>query len=255
MILAAAAALAAAQAPALAPRLGRDVTSRGQVYHPNVEFYLDHPRAPDPNLYRRVEQLAGEHVQAGVYPAPAFAARREGTVGLTLRVDTAGRVTGCTVTAPSGAASLDAAACPHLRRTARFHPALDSSGARRAATVPAQLSLYLHRQMHAPMFSPGPVEIAAREEALTPLTLGLIGIDPSVPQRPGVRSIAGRLAVGTDGRVTACTLYLATWDDRRDKDICDRLRRDARYAPARDRQRSPIASIDEFWIDLPRAAQ
>jgi TonB family protein len=255
MILAAAAALAAAQAPALAPRLGRDVTSRGEVYHPNVEFRLDHPRVPDPNLYRRVEQVAGAHLQAGTYPAAAFAARREGEVEVALTVDAAGRITGCTVTRPSGAASLDAAACPHLRRTARFHPALDSSGVRRGATVPARLGFHLHRQMHAPMFSPGPLEISTPAEPLTPLTLALIGIDGSVPQRPDARAIAGRLAVGADGRVTACTLYLGTWDDRRDKDICDRLRRDARYTPARDRQRNAIADVDEFWINWPARAQ
>jgi TonB family protein len=256
MLLAAAiASLAAPQAPALAPRLGREVTSRGTVYHPNVSLVLEHAREPDQRLYRRVEQVSGEHVQAGAYPAAAFAARKEGRVGLTLIVDAAGRLTGCTVARPSGTPSLDAHACGHLRRTARFHPALDAAGMRQGAAVAARLDYFLHLQMHMPLFSPGPASPAASPRRLTPLTPELIGIPPGMAQPPNVWSIGGRLAVSADGRVTACTLYAGTWDDRVDKEICDRLKRDARYEPARDRQGNATAGTDEFGIGWPRRSQ
>jgi len=252
MLIVAAAALAAAQAPA-APRLDREVTAGGKTYRPNVELRLDHPDGPEPGFYRRIEIRPTEPLlQNGVYPAPAFAARREGTVGLRLTVDPSGRVTGCTVAAPSGAASLDAHACPHLRRTARFHPALDETGVRRGGTVTARLQYFLQRRIYPLPFSPGTTGLPSPPRPVTELTAQLAGVPPGTPLPPNVSSIVGWLAVDPAGRVTGCTLTLASWDDRLDKQICDGLRRAARFQPARDRGGRPTAGTHLFGLGWPR---
>jgi TonB family protein len=62
------------------------------------------------------------------YPAAAIASRAEGTVDLQLGVDSAGRLTSCTVRRSSGSAVLDATTCGILRRRLKFKPALDSTG-------------------------------------------------------------------------------------------------------------------------------
>lgn len=256
MLLAFAAALAAAQAPATVPRLGREVTSRGTVYYPNVELRLLHPEGPEPGRYRRVEQASGEHLQNGAYPAPAFAARREAKVGLSLTVDAAGRMTACAIVTPSGAASLDAHACPHLRRAGRFHPALDESGRRVAGTARAELRYFLHRQMYAPAFSPGPASpFPAPPRRLVAPSPALAGIAAGMPQPRDVWSIGGWLGVDASGAVTGCTLTESSWNDALDRQICDRLRRGARYEPARDRDGRAVAGVDRFGFGWPRPAQ
>jgi TonB family protein len=248
MILAAAAALAAAPAPA-APPLGRDVTVRGRVYHPNVELYLEHPEAAEPGFYRRIEIGPNERLlQNGFYPAPAFAARRTGLVVLSIAVDAAGRITGCRVTVPSGAASLDAHACPHLRRTARFYPALDETGARRGGTVTARLNYLLTLERYAPAFMPAPTGLPSPPRPVTQLTSELAGIPVGTPLPDGISSVVGWLGVDAQGRVAACTLFLATWVDRLDRQICDGLRRAARFEPARDREGRAVAGTHLFGL-------
>jgi TonB family protein len=67
--------------------------------------------------------------QEGDYPEAAARAGQQGTVAWELAVDAAGGVTGCTVTAGSGSAVLDAETCRLLMGRARFLPARDGSGA------------------------------------------------------------------------------------------------------------------------------
>lgn len=68
------------------------------------------------------------------YPAEAIRAGESGTVAFRLDVDAAGKVSGCTVTASSGSATLDRATCDILRARARFEPALDRQGRAVAST-------------------------------------------------------------------------------------------------------------------------
>ena len=63
------------------------------------------------------------------YPAAALRAEDEGSVAISVQVGSDGRVTGCTVTAPSGSSTLDSAACRLYQRRARFEPARDDAGA------------------------------------------------------------------------------------------------------------------------------
>lgn len=57
------------------------------------------------------------------YPSDALSAGVEGRVGYTLTVTASGRVSGCKITASSGADSLDRATCSTLTRRARFEAA------------------------------------------------------------------------------------------------------------------------------------
>jgi protein TonB len=63
------------------------------------------------------------------YPRAALVREWEGTLSYRLVVDSAGRVTGCSVTQSSGHRALDEAACRLVTRRARFEPASDATGA------------------------------------------------------------------------------------------------------------------------------
>ena len=64
------------------------------------------------------------------YPTSGLRGEHEGSVRYRLSVDAAGKVTSCSVTATSGFADLDSAACTVLARRAKFTPASDDSGAK-----------------------------------------------------------------------------------------------------------------------------
>jgi protein TonB len=62
------------------------------------------------------------------YPAEAQRNGEEGTVQAELAINTAGRVSGCTILRSSGFKTLDHATCSILQRRARFVPARDVNG-------------------------------------------------------------------------------------------------------------------------------
>lgn len=62
------------------------------------------------------------------YPARAIRDEIEGRVGVRVTVGPNGRVTGCSVSSPSGSGILDEAACADITRYGRFSPALDDAG-------------------------------------------------------------------------------------------------------------------------------
>lgn len=62
------------------------------------------------------------------YPPRALREEREGVTGFSVTVGTDGRVTGCSVTRPSGSPDLDDAACKLITRRARFTPATNGEG-------------------------------------------------------------------------------------------------------------------------------
>ena len=62
------------------------------------------------------------------YPSRAVRDGTEGTVGVSVTVNTDGRVSACTVTSSSGSSILDQAACSGMERYARFDPALNDAG-------------------------------------------------------------------------------------------------------------------------------
>ena len=62
------------------------------------------------------------------YPVDALAARAEGMTAIRYTVHEHGRVASCAVTATSGHASLDRAACAIVQRRYRFSPARAADG-------------------------------------------------------------------------------------------------------------------------------
>ena len=68
------------------------------------------------------------------YPTIGLRGEHEGSTRYRLSIDAAGKVTGCSVTASSGFAELDSAACAVLARRAKFTPATDDTGARVAGS-------------------------------------------------------------------------------------------------------------------------
>jgi protein TonB len=62
------------------------------------------------------------------YPAAAVQAEVTGTARASLSIGTDGRVTSCSITKSTGNGILDSFVCSTLRRSARFTPAIDSSG-------------------------------------------------------------------------------------------------------------------------------
>lgn len=75
----------------------------------------------------RARRIAGTIVNAD-YPRAAGKAGAEGTVIARLAIGTDGRVHGCTVTASSGSAELDATTCRLARKRFRYAPARDTAG-------------------------------------------------------------------------------------------------------------------------------
>ena len=62
------------------------------------------------------------------YPNAALRNEEQGTVGVKLNVDSAGHVSGCTVTESSGSDSLDTTTCRLMIERGRFTPARNRHG-------------------------------------------------------------------------------------------------------------------------------
>lgn len=76
----------------------------------------------------------GGWVTTNDYPTSDLRGEHEGTTRYRLAISADGRVTECSVTASSGFAGLDRAACDNLKRRAQFDPASDETGARSAGS-------------------------------------------------------------------------------------------------------------------------
>lgn len=99
-----------------------------ETYSPDAS--LPPPTAPEPEPLPPIAPATnpGTWVTTNDYPSRALREEREGTTAFRLDVGIDGKVTGCTVTASSGHADLDAAACKALQRRARFEPITDGGG-------------------------------------------------------------------------------------------------------------------------------
>lgn len=98
---------------------------------------------------------AATFISSADYPAAALRNHEEGSVGVRLDIDAAGRVSACTVTQSAGSASLDAETCRLLTRRARFKPAHDETG----RPVPDVFNTRITWRID-PDLPPGPVQPA-----------------------------------------------------------------------------------------------
>lgn len=115
----------------------------------------------------RARANLASYVSEADYPPSALRERAEGTTGFTLGVGPDGRVAACTITASSGHAALDVAACSLMRRRARFTPARDGAGNPVADTVASRLTWR----------APEPQPAAAAGESAAPVRL-IVTIGP-----------------------------------------------------------------------------
>ncbi len=221
--------------------LGSEWFQGGNTYQAQVSFQIDPPRTPDPQLYRRIMyDWKKVPLQSGRYPAAAFAAGKEGVVGVAIDVGVDGKPSGCRVTAASGVAALDAHACPHVLAYTRYFPGLDRTGERVGGTVAATLRYTLRIYVESP--APGDGSAPPPKARLTaPVTLASLGVERGMLPA-NLYGIGAWVLVASDGHATACELYEPTQSDALDKQICDRLMAGT-YQPGRDAGGKPVESI------------
>ena len=183
------------------------------------------------------------------YPAEARAAGEEGLVGFSVEVAADGRVAGCTVTRPSGSASLDAGTCAILREQARYRPATDGEGRAIAGVDSGRINWRL------PPPEPPPVPIpAANCGGCTMPRTNLVsyfnyGDYPPAALRAGEHGrVAFRLLIGTDGRVKRCEVTASSGSQALDRTTCAILLVRARYTPARDPEGNVIEGVDNAHV-------
>jgi protein TonB len=115
----------------------------------------------------------GDWVTPDDYPPEALRAGAAGMTGFRLDVDESGQVTQCTVTNPSGTASLDQAACASLKARAHFTPAISKAGKAIASTYSSAVrwSIPIDTPPSASMANctPGPLDLI---KVITPVGCG-----------------------------------------------------------------------------------
>ncbi|MEA3050169.1 MAG: hypothetical protein QOG84_2005 [Sphingomonadales bacterium] len=90
----------------------------------HIVWHLDDDTAPAPPPGSSLATLFSD----ADYPMAALRRHEQGKVDFRLDIDSAGGVTGCTVTHSSGSVSLDEATCRLLKERAHFSPARDAAG-------------------------------------------------------------------------------------------------------------------------------
>jgi TonB family protein len=231
------------------PSLGEWVEIGGEQFLPQVGLDLEVPDQPQAGVYRQIAlNWQDKPLQAGRYPAAAFAARRVGKVGLSLTIAADGKLAACRVTGTSGDRELDEYSCAHLQSHTIYHPGLDDRGGRFGGTVPATFRYMLRASMEGPVAGGSPGPTTAKDpvppETIEPATLGIAA--RSKPPR-NVWGIGATLAVEADGSVSACFLHSPTYVDSIDKQACDRLRA-LRFRPAMDSENRPVAGRYAFGL-------
>jgi TonB family protein len=191
---------------------------------PNGEI----PPAPPP-AHRAQGNLAS-YILASDYPRDAIQRNEQGVTGFSLNVDTAGRVSDCTVTASSGSASLDEATCRIFRERAQFEPARDGQG----RPVPDRISSRMRWVLP---------ERDSSSRARTNLASYLTDADyPAEAIRNGQQgTVEFQLSIRPDGLVSGCRIVTSSTYRSLDEATCRIMRARARFAPAHDASGNAIA--------------
>jgi TonB family protein len=186
---------------------------------------------PVPAVRARINLAS--YFTADDYPAAALRAEAEGSVFFRLDIAPDGRVSACTVTASSGSAALDNAACRILRSRVRAIPARNAGGNAVADVISSSIRFILPEL--APERAGIPVP-AIRATPRAPLPSYVSARDyPRAARAAGIEGIAYvRLVIGTDGRVRACAIAQTSGSAALDAAACRLLTGRARFTPARD---------------------
>jgi TonB family protein len=181
------------------------------------------------------------YIDAGDYPAAAVRAGEQGTVRFRLDIGADGRVSGCTITQSSGSSRLDSTTCRILRSRARFTPATDASGDRVPDTVTSWIRWSLPDDA-APPAGEGAAAPNNAARARANLASYVSNDDyPADAIRAGEQgTVRFTLTVGTDGRVSACTIFQSSGSSSLDSTTCRILTERARFTPATDASGKPV---------------
>jgi TonB family protein len=137
--------------------------------------------APPPDIHPEPEQPSS-WMSDQDYPAAAIRAGESGTVAIRLDVDAQGRVTGCTVTASSGSATLDSTTCRIMQTRGHFRPARDGGGKEVASTWSTRITWRLPEGGTDILPPPGAVTISftlTREGRVTGCSSQKVGVGAS----------------------------------------------------------------------------
>ncbi len=249
--------LQAAEAEKRKGDLGSSWTNAdGNTRHAQIRLRVASERNVTPGIYRPLSlDWRGGKLQQGPYPAN-IEADQEGMVRLQLDISEMGRIAKCEIIAPSEVAAFNDHACPHVTKYARFIPAMDTQGKRLAKSYKATVSYEVIPKMHMLQDSPYPSKYSRGPRALVSADLAMIGIGPDTPPPEHIHGISASLGVDETGKVTRCILFRATHNDSLDKQICDRLIANMRYAPAIGRESGkPMAATSSVYISWPKAGE
>ena len=137
-------------------------------------------------------------ITASDYPPLALRLGVEGLVAYRLEVDAAGKVTGCTVTAPSGQASLDQPTCDLLMQRSRFAAAIDVSG----RPVASSFSSRIRWKLPPPPAPPPPFMLAnAAPPGALPRLKNFASAQPGIAKTPAPVEDPAAIAPPADPRV------------------------------------------------------
>lgn len=250
-LLASAASLAApAQKP---PRghLGSEwVGADGNMRHPQIGLVLKPPKRAD--IYRDAAlDWKNANIQNGPYPPKALKAEKEGIVQLRLTISADGKPLECSVTVSSDVPEFDAHACPQIISFARFHPALNSDGARTEITQEATLSYQLRLYIQVPSpFAVFETTPAVRAKVAVPVALETLGITEALKTKTSHYGVGAWVTVGTDGKPLRCWMASPTFNDEIDYQVCDRLMKDVTYTPAHDKDGQAVEDRVSVHLNL-----
>jgi TonB family protein len=201
----------------------------------------------------------------------------EGVSWLRVAIGPDGQVIGCDIRVSSGSSALDAAACRLYAARARFEPARDMAGAAvcdvawtgldwrpafaarppaRPGTRPASARppRPLREQLGAGLCPDRPAAQAVAPAALQDdrprlPSLFVPGDYPVAALRANQQgTVAFRLVVGPDGRVTDCVITASSGASALDQATCRIIRERAHYTPARDAAGRPVTGRDSGSI-------
>ncbi|HEY5710972.1 MAG TPA: energy transducer TonB [Allosphingosinicella sp.] len=164
------------------------------------------------------------------YPADAMVRGEVGHVAFTIQVAPDGGVAGCRVTASSGSQSLDQGTCRILTERARFTPARNAAGEAVADEVTGQITWALPSE---------PTGARARADLSSYIWNNDYPREALRRHEQGI--VEFELDVSPVGRVTNCRVMRSSGSRQLDLRTCQAMIVRARFEPARDADRHPVA--------------
>ncbi len=136
------------------------------------------------------------------FPAAALRSHQEGTVGFTLSIDAAGKVTNCTVESSSGSSVLDETTCSLLSKRASFTPARNAAGQAVAGRFSSRFRWEIPEPERVPIADFHGIVAVSFDAAGTPLRCDdqSFGMWPPFADKP-CGSLGGNDARGLLGRI------------------------------------------------------